>query len=477
MKLYNTLTRTTEAVKPLNPPEITVYTCGPTVYDYAHIGHWFTYIRWDLLIRTLRASGLQPKWVMNITDVGHLVSDADEGEDKLEKGAKREGKTAWEVAEFYTRDFLHEMDLLGIQQPTHLTKATDHIAEQIELIQKLEAKGLTYVIDDGVYYDTSKFPKYGDFARLDIEEQQAGARVAYNQQKRNPTDFALWKFSPKNTQRDMEWDSPWSPPGEPEGTRKGFPGWHIECSAMSMKYLGETLDIHTGGIDHIPVHHTNEIAQSEAVTGKPFANMWLHSNHVLIEGEKISKSLGNGIRLKDIEARGISLAAFRLHVLESHYRSQSKFSWESLEAAQNRLRDIEAWADLRYQPGTDVMPDELDLLFKSTREDVLAALQDDLNTPVALVALGKLMSYMSNIPIPGVEGKYTDGTLAFLDSVFGLNLANRPDITDEQKTLIQKRETARQTKDWAASDAARDGLLEQGIGLRDTPHGAIWYRV
>jgi len=467
MKLYNTLTREPGELRPLNPPEVTVYTCGPTVYDYAHIGHWFTYIRWDTLIRALQASGYAPKWVMNITDVGHLVSDADEGEDKLEKGAKREGKTAWEVAEFYTKDFLREMDLLDIQKPTYLTRATEHIAEQIELVQKLEAKGYTYVIDDGVYYDTAKFPRYGDFARLDIEEQQAGARVEYNQQKRNPTDFALWKFSPKGQKRDMEWDSPWG---------IGFPGWHIECSAMSMKYLGETLDIHTGGIDHIPVHHTNEIAQSEAVTGKPFANMWLHSNHVLIEGEKISKSLGNGIRLDDITKRGISLEAFRLHVLESHYRSQSKFSWESLEAAQNRLNDIYAWADLRYQPSADSMPDELDQLFKSTREDILAALQDDLNTPIALAAFGKLINYMSNIPIPGVEGKYTDGTLAFLESVFGLPLANRSDITTEQKELIASRENARKNKDWAAADAARDKLLEQGIGLRDKPYGVQWYR-
>jgi cysteinyl-tRNA synthetase len=477
MKLYNTLTRSVEKLAPLNPPSVTVYTCGPTVYDYAHIGHWFTYIRWDTLIRTLQASNLQPDWVMNITDVGHLVSDADDGEDKLEKGARREGKTAWEVAEFYTADFLREMAALNIQTPTHLTKATDHIAEQIELIQKLEEKGFTYVIDDGVYYDTSKFPHYADFAKLDLEEQQAGARVEYNQQKRSPTDFALWKFSPSDQQRDMEWDSPWSPPGEPAGSRKGFPGWHIECSAMSMKYLGETIDIHTGGIDHIPVHHTNEIAQSEAVTGKPFAKYWLHSNHVMVEGEKISKSLGNGIRLQDIEAKGISLEAFRLHVLESHYRSQSKFSWDSLQAAQNRLQDILAWADLQHQASTDTMPDELDELFKVTREDILTAMQDDLNTPIALAALGKLINYMSNIPIPGVEGKYTDGTLAFLEQIFGLKLSNRPDITSEQKALIAERETARTNKDWAAADTARDQLGEQGIGLRDKPYGVQWYRL
>lgn len=468
MKLYNTLSRTTEELKPLHAPEVSVYTCGPTVYDYAHIGHWFTYIRWDTLIRALQLSNYTPNWVMNITDVGHLVSDADEGEDKLEKGARREGKTAWQVANFYAQDFLREMASLHIQTPTHLPKATEHIAEQIELIQQLEAKGYTYTIDDGVYYDTGKFPHYGDFARLDIEEQQAGARVQYNPEKHNPTDFALWKFSPQGQQRDMEWDSPWG---------KGFPGWHIECSAMSMKYLGETLDIHTGGIDHIPVHHTNEIAQSEAVTGKPFANIWLHSNHVLIEGEKISKSLGNGIRLKDIAERGISLEAFRLHVLESHYRTQSKFSWESLQAAQNRLNDIYAWADLRYQTSAPAMTEELDQLFKTTREDMLAALQDDLNTPKALMALSGLMNYMFTIPIPGVEGKYTDGTLAFVEHALGIPLANRPDITPEQKELIAQRERARRNKDWAASDKIRDELAAQKLGLRDTPYGAQWYRM
>jgi len=466
MKLYNTLTRSVEELAPLNAPEVTVYTCGPTVYDYAHIGHWFTYIRWDLLIRTLQASGMQPKWVMNITDVGHLVSDADEGEDKLEKGARREGKTAWEVAEFYTKDFLDEMRSLNIQEPTHLTKATDHIAEQIELIQKLEAKGFTYVIDDGVYYDTSKFPKYGDFARLDIEEQQAGARVEYNRQKRNPTDFALWKFSPKDQQRDMEWDSPWG---------KGFPGWHIECSAMSMKYLGETLDIHTGGIDHIPVHHTNEIAQSEAVTDKTFANMWLHSNHVLIEGEKISKSLGNGIRLKDITERGISLEAFRLHVLESHYRSQSKFSWESLEAASNRLASYRQMADQQWQArdGGTITAVDLD----AATNQILAALQDDLNTPLVLAELSGLSNA---IDTSGTSTSSQDAFVQFLtriDALLGLHLSESNDITDEQKQLIVEREAARAAKDWAKSDELRGQLTEQGIGLRDTPTGAVWHHL
>jgi len=466
MKLYNTLTREVEEVKPLNTPNVTVYTCGPTVYDFAHIGHWFTYIRWDLLMRTLRAFEYEPKWAMNITDVGHLVSDADDGEDKLEKGARREGKTAWEVAEFYTKDFLDEMHSLNIQDPTYLTKATDHIAEQITLVQKLEEKGYTYVIDDGVYYDTSKFPSYGSFARLDIEEQQAGARVEYNKQKRNPTDFALWKFSPKDQKRDMEWDSPWG---------KGFPGWHIECSAMSMKYLGETLDIHTGGIDHIPIHHTNEIAQSEAVTGKRFSNMWLHSNHVLIEGEKISKSLGNGIRLQEVVAHKISLEAFRLHVLESHYRSQSKLSWDSLQAAHNRLKNWHATAVLRWQ--TVARPSINNTHTASDIVDSLKdALGDDLNTPAALALLSSAFAKFDTELIAESENTAFVAMLEQIDALLGLELSKQPDITDEQKELIADRETARKEKDWGKSDSLRDTLAEQKIGVRDTSHGAIWYR-
>ncbi|MDB5184465.1 MAG: cysS [Candidatus Saccharibacteria bacterium] len=449
MKLYNTLTRQLDEVVPLNPPTVAVYTCGPTVYDYLHIGNWFNYVRMDTLIRALKISGLEPNWVMNITDVGHLVSDADDGEDKLEKGARREGKTAWEVAEFYTADFLKCMDLLNITMPTQITKATEHIEEQIALIKTLEEKGYTYVIDDGVYYDTSKFEGYASFARLDLDEQQAGARVSFNDQKRTISDFALWKFSPAGQQRDMEWDSPWG---------KGFPGWHIECSAMSMKYLGSTLDIHTGGIDHIPIHHTNEIAQSEAATGQRFANLWLHSNHVTVNGEKISKSLGNGIRLQQIMEKGFSVDTVRLNVLESHYRSQSKFSWESLEAAQNRLRDLEAWADLRWQSDADNGD--------SLRQDITAALLHDLNTPEALAILSQ-----ATVTAPSAD------TLAFLDEVFGLHLSTRSDITDAQKQLIAQRQAARNSQDWAASDTTRGQLAEQGIAVRDTPQGPIWSRI
>lgn len=484
MKLYNTLTRKIDEITPQHPPVVTIYTCGPTVYDYPHIGNWFTFIRYDLLVRTLRAAGFEQKWVMNITDVGHLVSDADEGEDKLEKGARRENKTAWDVAKYYSNYFVDSLHRLNFTPPNYLPKATDHITEQIDLIKKLEEKGFTYIIGDGVYYDTSKFPKYADFARLDLDEQQAGARVEYDPEKRNPSDFALWKFSPKDHKRDMEWDSPW-------GT--GFPGWHIECSAMSMIYLGETLDIHAGGIDHVPVHHTNEIAQSEAVTGKPFANVWMHSNHITIEGEKISKSLGNGITLEDVEKHGISLEAFRLHVLESHYRSQSKFSWDSLEAAQNRLARWKALSDLRWQviqadKFLDQLPSSVEefdqiaanhpltKLADKAVQDFMAAMQDDLDTPRALANIEMLMDAVEK---NGMLSFYLTGFTKLIQEinwVLGIDLFG-DDITSTQRHLIDIREKARSTKDWAKSDELRDQLKAQGIGLRDTEHGAIWYRI
>jgi cysteinyl-tRNA synthetase len=467
MKLYNTPTGRIEEIQPINPPEVTVYTCGPTVYDYAHIGHWFTYIRADTLIRTLKAAGFKPKWIMNITDVGHLVSDADEGEDKLEKGAKREGKTAWEVAEFYTKDFREDMKRLNMLQPEHMPKATDHISEQIVLIQRLESKGFVYVIDDGVYYDTSKFPRYAEFAHLDLAEQHAGARVSFNLQKRNAADFALWKFSPAEQKRDMEWESPW-------GT--GFPGWHIECSAMSMQYLGETLDMHTGGIDHIPVHHTNEIAQSEAATDQDFAHYWMHSNHVLVDDRKISKSLGNGIRLQDIIDKGIQPEAVRLLVLESHYRTQSKFSWETLEAAQKRLKELQAMAALRWQP-RDFTHDAGTFALEDVPKVLTEWLADDLNTPEALAFLSQASTQLLTVHIEKDMVDHFEIMLKGIDDLFGLNLSAVADISPEQKARIQHREAARAKHDWPQSDAIRDELAAQGIGLNDATHGVIWFRL
>ena len=465
MKLYNTLSRKVETIEPLNPPIVAVYTCGPTVYDFPHIGNWFTFIRYDLLVRTLQESGLNPTWVMNITDVGHLVSDADSGEDKLEKGARREHKTAWDVAAYYAEYFLDGLQRLNFRSPDQLPRATDDIQEQIDLIKRLESKGYTYTISDGVYYDTSKFPKYADFAQLDLDEQQPGARVEYDPEKHNPSDFALWKFSPKDHQRDMEWDSPWG---------KGFPGWHSECSAMSMKYLGETLDIHAGGIDHVPVHHTNEIAQSEAVTGKPFAHIWMHTNHVSVEGEKISKSLPHTmVTLEDIEAHGISLDALRLHVLESHYRSQSKFSWHSLEAAQNRLRRWKQVAVLRWQVATSDQPETQ--VATNAIKDFAGAMQNDLDTPAALAVIERLFDTVEKNGLFSSDLEAFTAMLQQIDQTFGINLFG-DDISDVQKDLITKREEARQAKDWAISDKLRDQLLSEGIALRDTPQGAVWYR-
>ena len=468
MKLYNTLTKQVEDLEPQNPDAVTIYTCGPTVYDYPHIGNWFTFIRYDLLVRTLKASGLQTKWVLNITDVGHLVSDADEGEDKLEKGARREGKTAWEVAEFYTDYFLKGLERLNITKPDELPRATAHIDGQIDFIKQLEAKGFTYRISDGIYYDTSKFSKYANFAQLDLDEQQSSDRVEPNPEKRNPSDFALWKFSPKDHQRDMEWDSPWG---------KGFPGWHIECSAMVKAYFGDTVDIHSGGIDHVPVHHTNEIAQSEAVTGKPLANIWMHTNHILLNDQKIAKSEGNGITLEDIEAKGYSLEDFRLLVLQSHYRTQSKFSWDELEAARNRLRRLRSVAVLRHQirpRGSDEYSQSTSI--NASKIDILNALQNDLSTPEALTAIDSEMDQLEHNGIRADELENFMSWLKQIDELLGLGLADETDISDSQKQLIAERENVRKLQDWQKADEIRDQLRGQKIELNDTDYGPIWYR-
>ena len=455
MKLFNTLTKQIEPLNPINAPQVTIYTCGPTVYDYPHVGNWYTFIRYDLLVRTLLESGYEPNWVMNITDVGHLTSDSDDGEDKLARRATKDGQTAWDIAQYYTDYFKQALIRLNFIMPQQLPKATDHIEQQLNLIKILETKGYTYLIDDGVYYDTSKFPTYSDFAKLDIDEQQTGTRIEANQQKRNPADFALWKFSPISSQRDMEWDSPWG---------KGFPGWHIECSAMCLHYLGETVDIHSGGIDHIPVHHTNEIAQSQAITNKPLANIWMHTNHILINDEKISKSLGNGITLEDIKQNNISLEALRLQVLESHYRSQSKFSWESLQAAQTRLLRYKNFAVLRFQV--------TDINLPTQSLDILTAMQDDLNTPGALLIVEKFMDQ-------GNAGQLNHQSIVtaieLIDRLFGLDLMKQSDISQKLKTLIEQREQARDQNNWLLADEIRSTLMSHNIGLRDEANGPIWY--
>jgi cysteinyl-tRNA synthetase len=465
MQLYNSLTRKLEHFTPQTEGEVSLYTCGPTVYDYQHVGNYSAYVRWDTLVRVLQESGYAVDWVMNITDVGHLTSDADEGEDKLEKGAKREGKSAWDVAQFYMDDFMLGLKALNIQTPSHVVRATDHIAEQIDLIKRLEAKGFVYVIDDGVYFDTSKFPDYGYLARLDIKNLQAGARVEMNKQKKNLTDFALWKFTPAGQKRDMEWESPWG---------NGFPGWHIECSAMAMKYLGDTLDIHTGGIDHLPVHHINEIAQSEAATGKKFANYWLHANHIMVEGVKIAKSAGNGILLHGLAKDGFDALDVRMLLLQSHYRTQANFTMGGLAAARQRRQALQAFADLRFQTVDGGQLDALSI--DETKRVILEELKEDLHTPEALAALSDIVaSAEANLVAPHMAEKLSE-FIAFLDRMFGLRLGEQGDITDAQKQMVAQREEARATKDFAKADELRSTLGAQHIELRDTPVGTIWYR-
>jgi cysteinyl-tRNA synthetase len=467
IKLYDTLTKNKQSLKPIQPGEVRLYSCGPTVYDYLQIGNWLAFIRWDILYRTLRSSGLKTKWVMNITDVGHLTSDADDGEDKLEKGAKREGKSAWDIAAYYTEDFIRGLDALDIQiKRKNIPKATDAINEQIELVKTLEKKGHTYIIDDGVYFDTTTCQDYGKLGNIDLDNLQAGARVAYNDQKRNITDFALWKFSPKNVKRDMEWDSPWG---------VGFPGWHLECSALAMKHLGETIDIHAGGIDHIPIHHTNEIAQSECATGKQFSQIWLHSNFLTVDGTKLSKSLGNSYSLQEIEERGFSPFDFRLFALQSHYRTQANFTWESLEAARNRRKTIQAVADLRFQSIARYIDSAV---LEGISHNVSRRLEDDLNTPEALAELSKLDAVVDNVAeTHSSDQNALNVFIEAIDGMLGLGLLKSNDITTAQKENIEKRKLARADKDWRKSDTIRDKLLQQGVGIKDTAAGQVWYRI
>lgn len=466
IKLYNTASRRLETFQPLRPGKVKLYTCGPTVYDYMHIGNWLSYIRWDLLVRTLRQAGYQVNRVMNITDVGHLVSDADEGEDKMLQAARRQGVGAKELARFYCDDFLAGMRRLNLLPPEHLAKATDYIAQQIELIQRLESGGYAYRTDDGIYFDSAKFSGYGAMARLNIAGQQAGARVAINGQKRSPADFALWKFSPVSLKRDgdMEWDSPWG---------RGFPGWHIECSAIALDLLGPTLDIHAGGIDHIPIHHTNEIAQSEAATGQPFARYWLHSNFLLVNGQKISKSLGNGYTLQDLQTKGFAPMEFKLFALQSHFQSEANFSWELLESARQRLSDFYAAAERRFQPENEGGVNQKE--FGQAAIKITKALQNNLNSPEALAAFSQLAARLQDRGVASL--KALEVFLTSAENLLGLNLDQVSDIAEDTKRIIAKRQAARQQQDWDAADELRQQLLKQGVAVQDTPNGPRWRRV
>ncbi len=503
LKIYNTLSRKKEEFKPLKKTTVGYYTCGPTVYNYAHIGNFRTYIFEDILKRTLQFNGYEVKHVMNITDVGHLTDDADEGEDKIEMGAQREGKTAQEIAKHYADEFKYNLKELNILPPDLWPKATEHIKEQIALIQKLENKGFTYKTSDGIYFDSSKFKGYEKLAKLDVKGLQEGARVQKNKEKRNSTDFALWKFSPKGKKRQMEWNSPWG---------IGFPGWHIECSAMSMKYLGNTIDIHAGGIDHLPVHHTNEIAQSEAATGQQFVKFWVHGDFLLMEptsqvnlnnasltclkcgyknniknskefstkkeygkvvyslkckkcgnlmslGVKMAKSEGNFITLKTLIDKGYNPLAYRYFVLQAHYRSKLHFSWKALDAAQTALDKLyDRVAELKSSK-TDKTP------FEKKFQD---AINDDLNTPQALAVVWDLLKSKT----PEAVKK---NTLIKFDQILGLGLSKitkkKVVIPENIKKLAEQREQARSSKDWPKADDLRIEIEKLGYTVEDTAQG------
>ena len=459
LSLYNTLERKKTEFVPLDPgrKSVKIYTCGPTVYNYAHIGNLRTYVFEDILKRTLRFNGFEVYHVMNITDVGHLTDDADDGEDKIEKGASREGTSVWEIAKKYTLAFQEDIRELNILFPDVWCKATDHIEEQIALVKRLEGKGITYRLDDGIYFNTELFPSYKDFARLDVEKIKAGARVEMVEGKKNATDFALWKFSPKTgARRQMEWDSPW-------GT--GFPGWHIECSAMSMHYLGDQFDIHCGGIDHIPIHHTNEIAQVEAVTGKRWVSYWLHGEFLVVqapkeeEARRMGKSEGNFLTLQVLKDRGFLPLAYRYFILNAHYRKQLVFSEEAMRSAQNGFLNFQARTiELKESAETyRGKPGKKDVeKAKKYEIDFLSAIDDDLNTPEALALAWEMLHDKEFSPVVKWE------TLKKLDDVLGLNVEamREPDfeIPADVQGLIEERQQARKEKDWKKSDEIRDRL-------------------
>ncbi len=453
LRFYNSLTRAKDDFVPLAPPQVSIYTCGPTVYNYQHAGNYRTYIFEDLLVRVLKLLGYAPRRVMNITDVGHLTSQGDEGEDKIELGAAREGKSAWEIARFYTDAFLSDCEELELLPADILCKATDHVGEQIELIQKLEGKGFVYRTADGLYFDTAKFPDYGKLmTREHLAGLKSGARVEVNAEKRHMSDFALWKFSPQGKIRQMEWQSPWG---------KGFPGWHIECSAMAMRFLGTTLDIHCGGIDHLSVHHANEIAQSEAATGKPFAMVWMHAEFLLMNSLKMAKSLDGFVKLSDLKEKGFSPLDYKYLCLTAHYRKQLDFTWESLEAAKTARRRLKDAVGAPAGKTTKPACAEFSGRFSE-------ALADDLNAPAALAVVWDALR--SDLP---AGSKQT--FLAQVESVFSLGLfevETVKEIPPEVRDLLRQRVGAKLRKDFAEADLIRKNIDALGYRVIDGKDGA-----
>lgn len=466
MKLYNTLDRQIVEVIPI-AEKVTLYSCGPTVYDFTHIGHLRTYINTDILKRTLMAEGKDVMHVMNITDVGHLVGEDgdDTGEDKMDKGAKKYGKTIDEVVTFFTDFFMQSLTKANIALPDRFPKATEHISEMIALNKKLEEKGFTYETQEGLYFDTSKFATYGQLSGQKLEDkQQMREDVHTDPNKKHPADFALWlKRVGRFKDHTLHWDSPWG---------DGFPGWHIECSAMSMKYLGETIDIHTGGIDHIPVHHENEIAQSEAATGKKFVNHWFHCEFLMIEGQKMSKSLGNLLTVEDIEKKGIEPAALRLLFLQTHYRQEMNFTWDALQASQNALKRLrEAVQQSKSQTQRSQLSTEKADITAALSQKFYDALSNDLQTPQAIAILWEVLK--SNIPS---EDKY-DLMMEF-DRILGLDLGKVSsqvisDIPKHIQKLVDARDSARKEKNYEESDRLRVEIEKEGYIVLDTNTGTV----
>ena len=456
MFLYNTATHHKDEFLPQNPKQVTMYCCGPTVYNYAHIGNLRTYIFEDLLARTIRLH-YPFKHVMNVTDVGHLVSDQDDGEDKMEVGAAREGKSAWDIAKFYEEKFWADFDALNCTRPTVISRATQHIKEMIALVKTLEEKGYTYRTSDGIYYDTSKFDRYDALVgHARISGLQGGARVEMSDEKRNPTDFALWKFSPKDKKRQMEWDSPWG---------VGFPGWHIECSAMAMKYLGNTLDIHCGGIDHVTIHHTNEIAQSEAATGQKYVNYWVHGEFLILRSGKMSKSGGTFVTLATLKEKGYDPLAYRYLCLTAHYRTQLEFTFESLDAAAKSLENLRA-----LSRGVLAQAQGKEADCQAWKDKFAAAMEDDLNAPKALAVVWE------GVRSADMNAEQKLSFLRFADSILALDLFKEKKeeplaLPQEVQTLLEERARARAAKDYKKSDELRDAIAKLGYVVKDTPKG------
>jgi cysteinyl-tRNA synthetase len=461
MRIFNTMSREKEELVPMAGKMVGMYTCGPTVYNFAHIGNLRSYVFEDVLRRVIRHNGFELRHVMNITDVGHLTSDADEGEDKMLKGAKREHKTVWEIAQFYTDSFFRDEERLNIQRPDVVCKATDHIKEMIELIKRMEQNGFTYIANGNVYFDITHCNDYGKLARLKVDELQAGARIEVDSGKRNPLDFVLWFTKSKFGEQEMQWESPWG---------RGFPGWHIECSAMSTKYLGEQFEIHCGGIDHIPVHHTNEIAQTEAATGKkPWVKYWMHGEFLVLEKEKMAKSGENFITLQTLIDKGYDPLVYRYLCFTAHYRSQLKFSWDAMESARGAFESLKRKViEMKNDLGESKGENKLAMY----RNQFSEALNDDLNVPGALAVLWGVLrdNEMGN------KERYS--LLKEFDSVFGFGLeswkAEEVELNEEIEWMITQREDARKRKDFKEADRIRDELKGRGIVLEDSPQGVKW---